>query len=107
MNDLQNAYALSVSEYRNNGQTRQIEQLVIEGKSVVYVVGLIHCKFTDAVIASEDHIIAVFDYADQAQDYFDANVDKYCGELEIRRADTADPDPEIANPLIDEEECPF
>lgn len=106
MIDHQNAYALSVSEYRHSGQTKQIEQLVIEGKSVVYVVGLIHCKFTDAVIASEDHIIEVFEDAERAQEYFDANVEEYCGELEIRRADTSDPDPEIANPLIDEE-CPF
>lgn len=107
MIDLQNAYALSVSEYRNSGQRKEIEQLIIEGKSVVYVSGLIHCKFTDAVITSEDHILAIFNHADQAQEYFDEHVEQYCGDLEIRIADKDDPDPEVACPLIDKEECPF
>jgi len=68
MNDLQNAFALSRLEYKSNCQAAEIKKLTDAGKWVFAYTGLIHCRFTDAVVASEECILSVHDTEDEAMD---------------------------------------
>ena len=57
--DLQNAYDLSRMEYRSECQREHITGLRQCGFWVVGRTIDIHCRFTDAVIATEDHVVSV------------------------------------------------
>jgi hypothetical protein len=67
--DLQNAFALSRLEYKSTCQGKKIKELTSQGK---YVVGYsidIHCRYTDAVLGSEDVIVSVHDTKEEAEDH--------------------------------------
>ena len=65
-NELQNAFALSRSEYRSSCQAKEVEALRLQGKFILGCSGEVYCRFTDAVIATEDHIDSVHDSYEEA-----------------------------------------
>lgn len=101
-NDFQNAYDLSRMEYRSNSQRRELEALILEGKYVIAGDIDIHCKFTDAVIACETHILSIHSTREEAETAFEDD-----GVAYIVDPSEVDPDPEIAYGPISEEEQPF
>ena len=98
MNEFQNAFALSQIEYKSTCQGKKLEDLLAKGKYVVGYTALIHCKFTDAVIASEEVIMSVHDTREEA-------------EAEISAEDydlfLAEPKLEIETVPAPVEDCPF
>lgn len=80
-NSLQQAFALSKQDYRSSNQAKEILKLTKSGKFVLGVTCLIHCRFTDAVIAEEESIYEIHDTLDTAQARFDELQDDYCGEM--------------------------
>jgi hypothetical protein len=67
MNDFQNAFELSKSEYQNKSQLKEAEALAEQGKFPVCSEDSIHCPFTDAVLGNELHIWETFDTLPEAE----------------------------------------
>lgn len=87
MNDLQNAFALSRSEYKSSCQRKEVESLVAAGKWVHVCEGDIHCKFTDAVIATEMSIISVHETEAEARAEMG---EQFCSEIYVTGPVTVD-----------------
>ena len=69
--DLQNAFALSRSEYRPVCQQKQLEDHLRDGK---FVIGYVHescCPFTDAVLGYETVVDSVYDTLEEAEAAFE------------------------------------
>lgn len=80
MNEFQAAYELSRIEYVSKCEAKKAQALSDDGKIVVVTDGLVHCKFTDAVVASETFIDGVFDTIEEAEAMIAEHSDEYCDE---------------------------
>lgn len=101
-NSLQQAYRLSQAEYKAPKVDR-VAEAIAAGKWVVGIEDLVHCKFTDAVIASESILLSVHDTEAEAQAEYD--IEACCSEYFI-----AGPKPEPVDMVayeVDKANCPF
>ncbi len=98
--ELQNAFALSRSEYQSSCQAKRIEELLAEGKFVIGYTQDICCRFTDAVLGYEEVILSVHETLEEAEAAMDP--DDYLTFL-------AEPKPkeEPVTYVDDAGDCPF
>lgn len=85
-NEFQAAFDVARTQYVSRCQGREATRLAEQGLYPVCADMLVHCPYTDAIMASEVYIVETFKTLPEAMAYVEANGDGWDGGLYVKAA---------------------